>query len=152
MAITTPVSVIITLPPVTTPVGILARASTELIPRAFTLRMGAKRGNKRVFVQKIARKLKIKHKQALEFVGAYTEVVMQGVRDDGHSLLPDIGSLTQRLRKIRSQADKNEAKAKKGGGKYKKAYVKFSPCLRVRKECHTIVDESTWNPRQESQQ
>ena len=148
-----PVSVIIT---VTTPVGILARASTsqvdttELIPRASALHMPI-RGNKRVFVQRIANKLHIKHKQALEFVNAYSGVVMQGVREDGFSLLPDIGSLARGVRNLRSQGDKDEATRRSGGGtanrKYKKAYLKFAPKMAVRRKFEEIVDVTTWNPK-----
>ena len=89
------------------------------------------RGNKRVFVQSIAKKLHIKHKQALEFVNAYSGVVMQGVREDGFSLLPDIGSLARGVRNLRSHGDKDETTKRSGGGtanrKYKKAYLKFAP-------------------------
>ncbi|CAK0901519.1 unnamed protein product [Prorocentrum cordatum] len=110
-----------------------------------------KRGNKRAFVQRIATSLKIQYKQALSFVNAYSDAVIQGVREDGRSILPNIGCLSRALRNPRSQLDINEANMRSGGGmaqrKYKKAYIKFASKQVVRKMFEEVVDESTWNPQ-----
>ena len=84
-------------------------------------------------------------------MNAYSGVVMQGVREDGFSLLPDIGSLVRGVRTLRSHGDKDEATRRSGGGtahrKYKKAYRKFAPKMAIRRKFEEIVDVNTWNPK-----
>eukprot|EP00959_Pyramimonas_sp_CCMP1952_P468510 9493365-Pyramimonas_sp.AAC.1 len=107
--------------------------------------------NKRQFVQKLAKRLQIKHRQALEIVNAFSDVVFQDIKENSAALIPNICTIVKGLRKPRSASDKAEARRMSTGGgpphhRFKKSYLKVAVKASVRRKYEQIVDANSWNP------
>ncbi|CAK0901265.1 unnamed protein product [Prorocentrum cordatum] len=102
------------------------------------------------FVQKFAMRLQVKHRQALEIVDAFSDVVFQDIKDNGAALIPNICAIVKGLRKPRSAIDKAEARGMSGGGpphhRFKKSYLKVVVKVSACRKHEKILDDNSWSP------